>query len=308
MKQTARPNLQPEGAYVSLENLQRLRHLAEPSSTASSIMARVNAASGRYRSRALSRGMEFEEVRLYQAGDDVRNIDWRVTARTQVTHTKCYRDEKEKPVITWVDQRQSSFFGSQHCFKSVYACHLAALINWATIKRGDRAGGLVLGTHEIHETRPGRSHRVVNRWLQQLQLSNHQLKIDLHHKEPTFSDGLKQLLRVAHSGAECILVSDCYDLDDACEKLLFQLSRHNKVHLYWLYDSLEETLPLLNRATFSDGTQKSTLSLSKQQQTLHNMQFLAKKERLQHICRQYSISLSEVNIQANLMSHFTLRQ
>ncbi|MEO0444407.1 MAG: DUF58 domain-containing protein [Pseudomonadota bacterium] len=141
-------DIEPTGAYTRLDILQKLRYSAAPL-VSRSITRSATHSSGQHRSRALSRGMEFAEVRLYQAGDDVRNIDWRVTARTQVTHTKRYQDEKEKPVITLVDQRHSLFFGSQQCFKSVYACYLAAIINWSTLKRNDKAGGLVISTHVI---------------------------------------------------------------------------------------------------------------------------------------------------------------
>ncbi|MGH1485941.1 MAG: DUF58 domain-containing protein [Cellvibrionaceae bacterium] len=294
MNVTDRLDMQPEGAYVGLQDLQKLRYLAEPMAS-SKTMARASTGSGQHRSRALSRGMEFEEVRLYQPGDDVRNIDWRVTARTQVTHTKCYRDEKEKPVITLVDQRRSLFFGSQFCFKSVYACHLAALINWSTIKRGDRSGGLVLGTHGIHETRPGRSHQSVNRWLQLLAQSNSDININQQHNEPTFADALKQLIRVSNTGTECILISDFYDLDHDCEKLLFQLSRHNHVVLYWVTDNLEKTLPLLPSITVSNNQEKQTIPIDKNQQNLHHKSFLKKRHYLKNIAQKISIPLIEVN-------------
>ncbi len=245
--------LEPQGAYVQLSQIQGLRYLAEPiPSTAN--LARVHSASGRHHSRALSRGMEFEEVRLYQPGDDVRNIDWRVTARTQVTHTKRYRDEKEKPVITLVDQRRSLFFGSQSCFKSVYACYLTALINWSTLKRGDRAGGLVIGTDAIQECRPDNTHKGVNRWLQTLAECNHQLQAKAQTPEPRFAEALQQLLRIARKGTDCVLISDCYDMNEEIEELLFLLSKHNQISLFWLVDPLEKQFPQLNNVvTITDS-------------------------------------------------------
>ncbi len=295
-------NLQPQGAYADLPTLQQLRYLAQPLAS-SARMANSSATSGQHHSRALSRGMEFEEVRLYQAGDDVRNIDWRVTARTQTTHTKCYRDEKEKPVITLVDQRRSLFFGSQYCFKSVYACHLAALINWSTLKRGDRVGGLVLNTHEIHETRPARSHKAVNRWLQILSQSNLKIDITSNHQEPSLLSALKQLQRITRSGTECVLISDFYDLNNECEKLLFQLSRHNTLKLYWIIDALEQHLPLLSEVTVSDGQQRTSLSINQKLQFDQQQQFIKKQAYLREICQRLSIPLIEVNTEQKLTDH-----
>ena len=305
MKKHRGLNLQPQGAYVDLPALQQLRHLAAAMPSAATL-ARASAGSGRHHSRALSRGMEFEEVRLYQPGDDVRNIDWRVTARTQATYTKRYRDEKEKPVLTLVDQRRSLFFGSQHCFKAVYACHLAALINWSTLKRGDRAGGLVLGTHSIQESRPGRSQLAVNRWLQQLQQHNSQLLATQRHQEPSLADALRQLQRIAHTGTECILISDYYDLDEEATKLLYQLHRHNHLSLYWLTDPLEKNLPNIPQLNVSNGQDKATLSLNQAQRQQHQQAFLKRQAELQQVCRQYGIPWVEVDVQQPLTAALTL--
>lgn len=292
---------QPIGAYVELSALQQLRHLANAYSAANKL-ANSAESSGQHRSRALSRGMEFEEVRLYQAGDDVRNIDWRVTARTQSTHTKCYRDEKEKPVITLVDQRRSLAFGSQHCFKSVYACELAALINWATLKRGDRVGGIVIGSQEIHETRPARSQKAVNQWLQLLAQANQLSKPLTSHAEPSLYEGLQQLLRIAKSGTECILISDFYDLDESCEKQLYLLARHNPVKLYWVIDPLEKTLPLLPYITLSDGKRKSIFSIGKKEQKQHQHLFDKKWQNISELCMRLGIILHIVNTNQALSS------
>lgn len=288
-------NYQPTGAVVALQDLQQLRLLAKPHLRFSKKPSTA-IGSGQHRSRAVSRGMEFEEVRLYQAGDDVRNIDWRVTARTQQTHTKCYRDEKEKPVITFVDQRRSTFFGSQYCFKSVYACYLSALINWSTLARGDRAGGIVLGSFSMHEIRPARSNKTVNRWLQTLANANREIDINSAHTEPSLSQGLKQLQHITHSGTECIIISDCYDLDTDCEKILHQLSRTHSVSLYWLVDPLEKTLPSLENITLSDGYDKKTVSIDKRSQQKQYQQFAEKQVGIESLCRRLGLQLVIVDI------------
>src|SRR5690554_5148832 len=115
--------------------------------------------SGALLSKFKGRGMEFDEFRHYQAGDDIRAIDWRVTARTGTPHTKLFREERERPVFVVVDLSHSMQFGTQLLFKSVQACHLAAVVAWLTVARGDRIGA-VIGSQAGHvEVKPqGRDH------------------------------------------------------------------------------------------------------------------------------------------------------
>lgn len=297
LKQHTTTSSPPNGIYVGLEALQQLRYLSRQCSSSKHLLSRVSLG-GQHRSRAISRGMEFEEVRQYQPGDDIRTIDWRVTARTQVTHTKRYSEEKEKPIITAVDQRKSLFFGSQSCFKSVYACHLAALINWTTLDQGDRCGGLVLSSQGIEETRPVRSHKTVNRWLQQLSQANQQLSLDVE-KEPPLSTLLQQLSKTLQAGAHIFIISDFYDLDKACEQWLFQLARHHRVDMLWVYDPLESQLPAGGQLTISQTyCENEHLQLHVDpvlQQQFHNA-FLQKERYLQKISQQLKLRLHKASL------------
>ena len=110
--------------------------------------------SGNYLARSKGRGMEFDEVRHYQNGDDIRAIDWRVTARTGKTHTKLFREEVERPVLIATDLSTSMLFGSRLLFKSVQAAHVAALVAWHAKSRGDRIGGVVFNQTNHTELKP----------------------------------------------------------------------------------------------------------------------------------------------------------
>ncbi|MBY0274525.1 DUF58 domain-containing protein, partial [Candidatus Binatia bacterium] len=99
---------------------------------------------GAYASAFRGRGMEFDETRAYQPGDDVRAIDWRVTARTGRVHTKLFHEERERPVLLLVDQRMHMRFGTRDAFKSVVAARAAATVAWAARDQGDRVGGLIV--------------------------------------------------------------------------------------------------------------------------------------------------------------------
>ncbi len=109
---------------------------------------------GGHLARFRGRGMEFDESRVYQPGDDTRNMDWRVTARAGKPHVKLFREERERPVWLLVDQGPSMRFATRVAFKSVVAARVAALLGWSAVDRGDRVGGLVFDERGYLEHRP----------------------------------------------------------------------------------------------------------------------------------------------------------
>jgi len=130
------------GAMLSLQQLLDQRHIAKALELYLQSRSRLGM-SGSHISKSKGRGVDFEEHRAYQAGDDIRSIDWRVTARTGRPFTKIFREERERPVIIGVDQSHHMFFGSQVSFKSVVAAEVAAILCWLTVDNGDRVGGVV---------------------------------------------------------------------------------------------------------------------------------------------------------------------
>src|SRR5689334_18156294 len=146
------------GAYCELTELTGARFAASDWLLQHTRLA-TRELTGRMRTSLRGRGLEFEEVRAYQPGDDVRAIDWRVTARSGRTFTKLFREEREKPLLIVVDQRQPMFFGSTHCFKSKLAAYLGALLAWSGLEQGDRIGGLIIGNSERREIRPRRTRK-----------------------------------------------------------------------------------------------------------------------------------------------------
>ena len=129
--------------FVTLQDLLAKEHSAQGFSFLAKKQKVRSVLGGKHASKLRGRGLDFEEVRNYVAGDDIRNIDWKVTARTQKTHSRVYSEEKEKPTLIVVDQSKSMFFGSQHKMKSVVAAELAALASFRILKEGDRVGGIV---------------------------------------------------------------------------------------------------------------------------------------------------------------------
>ncbi len=116
---------------------------------------------GANRSVYRGRGMEFAESRLYQPGDDVKSIDWRVTARTGQTHTKLFQEERERPIVILTDMRAMMQFGTRNRFKSNLAAEVAAMMAWTGHDGGDRVGGLVMTRDGLRDFPAARTRRSV---------------------------------------------------------------------------------------------------------------------------------------------------
>lgn len=203
---------------------------------------------GNYLAKIKGRGMEFAEVRHYQAGDDVRTIDWAVTARTGKAHTKLFQEEKERPVFILLDLSDSMIFGSQFVFKSVQAVHLAALISWQAKQRNDRLGGIIFNQEKVVELKPSARNKGLLSYLYQAEklcLSRpiHINKVQQPLQTETFSTQLKRLSRLTQTGSQIHLISDFSQIDDDCIKLINRMNKHNQISAWQISDPLESTLP-----------------------------------------------------------------
>jgi uncharacterized protein (DUF58 family) len=258
---------QSRGAIISLQQLLIQRHAAKiveyvPYSRS------IAGISGLHMSKMRGRGIDFEEFRPYQAGDDIRTIDWRVTARTGKPFTKVFREERERPVIIAVDQSSSMFFGSQVAFKSVIAAQAAAIFCWMAIDNGDRVGGLVFSDSDQALVRPKRSRRSALHLLNQLQTFNARLADKearlAASQEGQVHGGLSQALadirRITKPGSTLYILSDFSTMDETALQYLNQLSRHNNVVCCIIYDALEENLPVPGYYSITDGARKGTLN------------------------------------------------
>lgn len=295
-------DLNPRGAYTELAVLLRCRFSAQDLKLFAHQPAR-SLLSGGERTRFRGRGMDFEEVRLYQPGDDIRSIDWRVTARTQVAHTKIFREERERPVFMLVDQRSPLFFGSTRCFKSVLAAHLAALLGWAALANGDRLGALVFGDYSQRDVRPRRSKHAVLELLHQLQDYNHRLTSPItpaptqlpsgqRQKSNSLNEMLADARRIAKPGCALFIISDFHDVDANAEQQLFELARHTDVTLIHVYDQLERQLISNSPLTISNGRERLQLATNEKAfQQAYKNQFDQQLTLLTTICKRLRIPL-----------------
>lgn len=209
------------------------------------------------------RGMEFDEARHYQIGDDIRAIDWRVTARTGKTHTKIYREERERPVILLVDLNHRQYFGSQLLLKSVQTCHLASLLAWSAIANGDRVGALIFNDIEHRELKPRNRHHgalgIVEYLTKLHQLGLEQFKQNKQNEKNTFEQSCLRLRRVVKPGSLVFVLSDFSQITGKAVKQLQLLSRHNEIIGCQIQDPLEQQLPsqLSGEVAVTDGQQRT---------------------------------------------------
>jgi uncharacterized protein (DUF58 family) len=222
---------------------------------------------GQYLAPHKGRGMEFAEVRHYQPGDDVRAIDWRVTARTGVAHTKLFQEEKERPVFILTDFSDSMVFGSKLLLKSIQAAHLSALIACSAVVRGDRVGGLVFNHNTHWELKPASRQNAVLKLFHNLQLA-HQgaLHSQLDGESQTLEDQLSRLVHLAKPGSLVYLISDFHHLSDDMAKQLLMLTRHCELIACPIYDPMELELPK-STAQFAlkSGNKQASLPFSNTQ-------------------------------------------
>lgn len=276
------------GAYTDLATLAGLRFPATTISLRHPGKA-LSQLAGPNKSNFRGRGLDFEEVRGYQPGDDIRTIDWRVTARTGDAHTKVFKEERERPVLLFIDQRDSLFFGSQYCFKSVLAAHIAAILGWAALDEGDRVGAMVFNDNTHHEIRPRRSQKNMLQILSQLLELQHALPLNSPPHSNRLATMLTNLRRIAPTGSNIFLVSDFQGVEhDDVSEALFQLARHHQITAICCEDTLEGTLPERGHYTVTDGQQRSELNTGSrhiqqrfaQQQQAQQQQLTQQMQRL----------------------------
>lgn len=257
--------------------------------------------SGGYLSPHKGRGVEFEESRPYQPGDDVRNIDWRVTARTGRTHTKLFREERERPVLFSVDFRASMFFATRGAFKSVVAARTAALLAWSSHHHGDRVGGLLFSEDNHRELRPQRGKIAVLRLIRALvEFARWRGPVAPPPVMP-LSSPLARLRRVARPGSLVFVISDFRLMDEGVERHLAQLARHNSVVLLAIHDPLEAELPPPGLYRLTDGERDALLDSADARVREHyREQYAGRVAQLHGLCRRYGLSFIPLQTNSDL--------
>ena len=245
-------------------------------------------------SRWRGRGMEYSESRAYQPGDDIRSIDWRVTARTGRTHTKLFHEERERPALIVVDLGERMRFGTRRAFKSVVAAEAASLLAWAAVANGDRVGGLVFAGERAVESRVAGGQRGALAFIRAL------VEIGNETQGRDAGDGIGSALprvrRTVRSGALVIVISDFSGLQDSDGQQLARLREHSDLFCVWICDRLESTPPPPARYPVGDGQRTATLD-AHSSETTHAItsRFDGIETRITSACRRAGAALVRIS-------------
>ncbi|HEB97009.1 MAG TPA: DUF58 domain-containing protein [Sedimenticola thiotaurini] len=234
--------------YPELDDLLELRHQSRTLGLASHHL--VNSSfSGLYASVFRGTGLDFEEVREYQEGDDVRNMEWKVTARTNSPHLKVFREERERSVVLCVDQGPHMNFGTRGTFKSIQAARAAALLGWAASGLNDRVGGLLFGAAGSlpHHFRPTKDRRALWRLLKALSGPSGRVEAG---KDPLLS-ALHRAERGTATGSLIFLIADLNRDVISLESTLGRLCQRHTLVMIPVDDPADWELPEMGNALFA---------------------------------------------------------
>jgi uncharacterized protein (DUF58 family) len=258
-----------------------------------------SAITGVHASRFRGRGMDYQESRVYQPGDDIRSMDWRVTARSGHAHVKLYQEERERPVVVMIDLGPGMFFATRGAFKSVIAARAAALIGWAAIQNGDRIGALLFnGGH--HEIRPLGGARGVLRLIRELVTATDPAQASIGHaaindETSHLNEALLRLRRVARPGSLVFILSDFYAINADTKRYLRDLRQHNDIVACQIVDALELQPPAPGRYAISDGVHTGLLDTrSAARRAAYTAYFAGHHQAVRDLMRQCAVHLHRI--------------
>ena len=241
--------VQPQ-IYISTTDLVSCQHFAKKIR----LFAKTPAKSqmlGETKSRFRGRGMEFDEVRQYYYGDDIRNIDWRITAKTQKAHTRLNTEDRERPILLLIDQRNNMFFGSKQQFKSVVATKIACYIAWAGLRESDRISALILTNSGIVKCGGKRMRKSVLEIIHSLAKLNNNLPETDSNIKVTFNDLLQYSRKISKPGTAVYLISDFLDIDKYSKQNFTFLAKNSALYFIQILDPIEKQLAILNNQSLA---------------------------------------------------------
>lgn len=252
----------PPEVYTSIEHLMRLE--SEGRLPDFHGRQRTNSLlAGQHGSRMRGRGLDFDELRRYGKGDDIRHLDWRATRRTGTPFVRSFTEERDRPTMVLCDQRMDMLFGSTHLLKATAAAEVAALIAWIAFYAGDRVGGIVFNDQRLDAVTPHRSRNRVTDLLTRITRQNQALQAtnELPRQAGQLDRVLSGCLAYAYHDQTVCIVSDFAGITERTLGLLKQLSFHNDVLAVQIYDPMAVTLPESGVVTVVEDQKEVTLNL-----------------------------------------------
>lgn len=234
--------------------------------------------SGEYHSAFKGRGMSFSEVRDYTYGDDVRNIDWNVTARTGSPHVKVFEEERELTVMLVIDISGSSYFGTKERFKNEMITEIAAVVSFSAITNNDKVGAILFSDQVEKYIPPAKGKKNILRIIREL------IYFEPEHKGTNLATALGYLNNVQKKRSIVFLMSD-FKSPDYEKELVIAARRHDIVGMYF-YDEREKNIPNVGfirardnetgRQTMIDTSSKKIRKLVEEQFEFHHKNFQEK--------------------------------
>jgi len=247
---------------------------------------------GPYLSAFRGGGIEFDEVRGYQPGDDVRSIDWRVTARTGRPHSRVFREERERPLWLFVDLGAAMHFGTRRAFKSVTAAEIAALISRWGLDAGDRVGGFVRDPDGASVHPPRRGEKAYLGFLGAVAKGT---AVETREDASSFDATLAPLAATVRRGSRVVVVSDFAGLGEEGKRHLTELARRCDLTLVLVYDVLEAVAPPPGEYRVSDGEETRTIRVAGDEaRDRYRETFEGRVEELKRFCRAHRTELVAV--------------
>ena len=279
--------------FPHIDDLLELRHQAHTLGLASHHLVNTSF-SGLYASVFRGTGLDFEEVREYREGDDIRNMEWNVTARTNVPHLKIFREERERSVVLCIDRGPHMSFGTRGTFKSVQAAKAAALLGWAASRLHDRVGGMLFGDRDqgMQYFRPTKDRRALWRLLHALT----QEGATDQPSEDCLAEALQRADRGTATGSLVFVIADMNREIQNLEQTLGRMTQHHTLVLLPIDDPADRELPEMGRVTFvgPDGESMEIDTGNRQARARYTREWEARRQRLQGLSNRLGITLMPV--------------
>jgi len=285
--------------YSSLEHLIQLKFHVKHRRLAASQKLKGQLGGQQHAIRK-GQGMDFNEVRPYQAGDDVRHIDWRVSARTQQVHTKVFTEEHEKPVLFILEQTSHLFFGSTKRFKTVQAANLFACLSWAGLNQKERVGGLIFDDNQFHWQPPKHHAKQLLPFLNKLISFQTKLRSPALPTGERWLDSLIHLQSLYVPGCRLFLIGNFSELNTAHFAQLRFLKKRNDVLLIHVFDDIETRLPNLQQANFTNGIDEISYTITQDKQLKdYQSSYEDRIDQIQQQLNQLAIPFLKISAQAD---------
>jgi uncharacterized protein (DUF58 family) len=259
---------------------------------------------GNYNSSFRGRGLEFDAVREYVPGDDIRSIDWRVTARTGSPHLKIFKEEKEHHTIICIDMNSYMRFGTRNTFKSVQAARSASFLGWRALARQDRIsscffGDVPNGINYLRSKERGQTLSTMLKTLTEIPKEKHEIPLEI---------ALNHISRFAHSGSLIYIISDFIELSPNISAELSRLNKNSDVVFISINDPADKVLIPAGMICFSkENNQKILINTNNVKgRQAYTLKWEENRRTLNSLTKQFKIPMIELSTESDIHSDLLL--